>query len=228
MKRWLFLPGFLAVAIMFPGTAAAAPCTATNLATLISTGGTCTEGDKIFSNFSAVINAEGTNYSPTSASGISVTSFTTNEFEHGLTFSGGFYAGVNSVVDVLIGYTVTSTLHLINDIHLTFNGIAQGTGFTSVTETVRDPNNGNQIIGQIFVNTPSALSVSADLLYTVTTANVLKDIFLRGGSDGFANISFIDQVVTQVPIPEPASLLLFGTGLAGIARVARRRYIKRA
>ena len=38
-----------------------------------------------------------------------------------------------------------------------------------------------------------------------------------------SHMAIFGRDVTQVPVPEPATMLLFGTGLAGLAAVARRR-----
>jgi hypothetical protein len=90
-----------------------------------------------------------------------------------------------------------------------------------VTETVVDPSD-NTIIGQAVVtNPPPVLNANVDLSRLVDTALVKKDIQLLAFTGGVATISFIDQLVSQVP--EPGTMLMFGLGLLGVGRSIRRR-----
>jgi hypothetical protein len=56
----------------------------------------------------------------------------------------------------------------------------------------------------------------------VTTLGTL-DLTTQGGGQGVNNVTFSATSVTS-PVPEPASLALFGTGLLGMVGVIRRKY----
>jgi hypothetical protein len=133
-----------------------------------------------------------------------------------------------STFDLLIGYTVTvvDSSDLITDIHLAFNAAVSGDAATNVTETAFDSS--NNIIGQASVtNPPPKLQDDVLLSQPCRRLFVQKDILLfahttAGNPVRTASISFIDQLVFQTVIPEPASLLLLGSELIGLGALRRR------
>lgn len=206
------------------------------LSTLISGGGSITQGDKIFSNFSATLNNSGTTpgaaTTPADLSGIDVNGIFLGGL-NGLAFSGNINAiappGTTASLDILLSYTVTvapGSGALISDIHLLFNGTcraqttASPTGICDVntTESVVD---GTEIIGSAQVDALNQ-SDTADLTRLVTSATVVKDISLTAIDNAVANISFIDQLVSQT-VPEPGTILLLGIGLGAVGVWSRKR-----
>lgn len=197
---------------------------ACNLGTLISNMGFIQQGDKIFSDFAFIPAPQS---APIKASDVSVTSFTLNPFQHGLQFTGGFFAGPNQVFDYSLFYTVKSLGSAIKDIQLAFNGKATGTGFASIEETVTKPGTIQPILGQASVDTtniPTSLTDVAILTTPVQEARVEKDMFLMGGPNGTARFSIVDQVVTVTEVPEPGTVGgLLALGSIGIGAMLKKR-----
>ena len=125
----------------------------------------------------------------------------------------------------LYGADITSTSLSTNTGQtITFTGLADVTGastafsdifavaFTSTSVTFTS--NGDQFFaGPAIINNVFTIDSTAALGSITYTAETANEGILTGSIDGPAG----------TPIPEPSTLALFGTGLLGLAGVARRK-----
>ena len=212
--------------VLMAGAGRMGAATTDTLQHLVTTGGSLTIGDKIFSNFDFL------------ASGL--TSFDPSQIRVSASFSGGIYfltwagnmslvspAGSPASADLVLNYRVTATAGQIDMIDQFYTGSAQPTGgsFLAIDETVRDTS------GRIVANSHldgndlgDPFAESGDNLFITpgrSTLDVTKDISFGLVNGGFVTISEVRQSFHQVPEPATVGLLLVGLAATGI--VIRRR-----
>jgi hypothetical protein len=141
-------------------------------------------------------------------------------------------SNVNSTSDNLSIYYMEvglTTLYSGWDVGLTGNLVEPG-GFATGTASVSNVTTPPPLTGSILCTTGEltpgldvATGCSGSLPLTVTSPYTLTDqinFFTPGGSGNFNATSDV------TPVPEPASIALFGSGLLSLAGFARRRFVK--
>jgi len=186
---------------------------------------------KTFSNFS--YSTSGTNHMPADQITANPIAF---PFVAGFLFNAPWSASTNQSQDSMIGFTVTLTSGsaLINNLSLLMFGAgAFGTGSATVSETycLGDTLSDGCAHGTMgTLNTFLQGNGSSKLIDTVHFAgvsevDVMKDIMVRGGENGFAVLSGVENQISEdaPPASEPGSLAILGSGLISLAGLLGKR-----
>jgi hypothetical protein len=203
-----------------PTTTASSTATFAELESL----GSCTIGDKTFSDFTYSDSATGA--TPVPAGDVTVTTIDNGTSAIGFLFGVSLTATAGQTNDIGIGYTVDGPD--ITDASVTMAGLAAGSGAAdSIAETICP---GSAIAGCTsslplstynIVGGPSQTSDTVTFA-PVSTLGVLKDVSVVGGS-GLASISLFTDTVSQSAVPEPGFYGVLAGGVGAVLMFARRR-----
>jgi hypothetical protein len=156
--------------------------------------------------------------------------FLGSEFFTGTTALGiGSLSGVNSLGTFFVNTGPLSATGGLFQLDITFTtptGILGGQGATYVATIVGSisPNIDQGGVNIHFLN-PTQTFAFNDGVNTGSFSLTVADLFVQSGRNAFLTAGIAGQ---QAPIPEPATLLLLGSGLTGVAvKLRRRRNAKR-
>lgn len=160
--------------------------------------------------------------------GVPQLTFTGNNFTGTTALGVGALSGSNSLGSFFLNTAPTQALGGSFTLNVTFTmptGITGGQG-TSYTATITGSVSPNIDQGGVLVhfNNPTQTFTFNNANGSGSFTLTLADVFVQTGRSAQLTAGFTGQ---QNPIPEPMTMLLFGTGLAGVAAKVRRRRLGR-
>ena len=186
--------------------------------------GRCTIGDKIFSGFD--FSSGGSH--PITASHLDYSIINHGAAAIGFAFtpSGGMTVFNGKSISITVGFTVTTTGPDIKDASLVLGdgSFAIGRGAASITEAIHPAGGGPQVLTVVARGDRSAeviFSPPVDVVAVTKTALVTAPLL---GGVNVARISSFNETFSQVP--EPRTMLLFGSGLLLIGIVVHRKQVR--
>jgi hypothetical protein len=215
--------------ILLTGAGFAGVCPATTYDNYLGSGFSCGIDDQTYSNFQYT----GTSNPPgfgLPAGSIAVTPITTAG-NPGFQFSGGWFASTASGIleeSSTFQYTANSTTP-ITDLSLSIAGATwTGTGAVLVTETaclgamLPSCSGGQEITLSVFDSSVGSKVFDSASFAGVKEVDIAEGIQLQAGTNGSASLSLVTNQFSAVP--EPASLVLFGSGVLGLGALLRRKF----